>query len=148
MGGSYGGPAPAQTKGRSVWKLVVGLILGAMLLVGACTFFLVRLASGPIDVSNEFLNAVQARDFDQAWSLSDPSCFGQDDGQAQLEEAFAGQTIEAYRLTSTNASNVNGVSRGSASGTITLAGGDVRSISFVNTKSGGDWRVCGFDIGS
>lgn len=118
-----------------------------MLLVGACTFFLVRLASGPIDVSNEFLNAVQVNNFDQAWALSDPSCFGED-GPGQFETAFAGQSIEAYDLQSTNVSNTNGTSRGSSSGTVTLSGGDVRSITFVNTKVGDEWRVCGFDIGS
>lgn len=148
MTGSYGGAPPVQAKKRSVWKLVVGLIVGAMLLMGACTFFVFRLASGPIDVSNEFLSAVQANDFDQAWALSDPSCFGQDDGQAQLEAAFANQTIESYNLQSTNVSNNNGVTRGASSGTVTLSGGDQRRITFVNTKVGDDWRVCGFDISS
>jgi len=147
-GPGYGGSILAAPAKKSKWKLVVGLIIGLMVLIGACTVFVVRLASGPIDVSNEFLNAVQAGDFEQAWALSDASCFNEARGQEQLEEVFAGQTIESYDLTSTNVQSDNGRSTGSASGTITLSGGDVRRITLTASKPSSDWRVCGFDIGS
>jgi len=147
-GPGYGGSILAAPAKKSKWKLVVGLIIGLMVLIGACTVFVVRLASGPIDVSNDFLNAVQAGDFERAWALSDASCFVEDGGQERLEAVFAGETIEAYDLTSTNVQSTNGRSTGSASGTITLSGGDVRRITLTANKSGSDWRVCGFDLGS
>lgn len=136
---------PPPAKKRSVWKLVVGLILGFMLLIGGCTFFLWRAVSGPIDAGNEFLAAVQAEDFPAAWALSDPGCFD-NAGPGVLEEAFGPVVIEAYRLTTSNVQLVEGVNTGTTSGEITFEPADTRTIDLFMVERDG-WLVCGFDIG-
>ena len=146
---SFGSPsfaAPTVEKKRSRWRLVVGLIFGLMLLIGGCTFFLWRAVSGPIDAGNEFLAAVQGKDFDEAWELSDASCFD-NAGPGAIEEIFGPVVIESYRLTSSNVDVSNGEQSGSTSGEITFGGGDTRTIELFMVESDG-WLVCGFDVGS
>ena len=144
--GPYGSPGFAEPKKkRSVLKWVLGIGLALLLGIGGCTYALVRAVSGPIDTGNEFLAAIQARDFNQAWAMSDASCF--DNGSPeQLEEIFVNETITAYRLTGSNVNSTNGNTRGSTSGTVTFAVDDVRDIEIFANKRGDDWLICGFDI--
>ena len=118
----------AEPKKKSNWwKWLLGIGLALVLGIGGCSYALFRAVSGPIDTGNEFLAAVQANNFDEAWALSDPSCF-ELTGPDELESFFAGEQVEAYRLSGTNVSSTNGVTTGSTTGTVTLSGNDVRSI--------------------
>lgn len=135
---------PAPKKKRSVWKLVLGLVIGFTLLIGGCTFFLWRAVSGPIDAGNDFLAEIEAGDFAGAWALAEPDCF-EGGGPGLLQEAFG--PIEGYRLTSTSVDSTNGRTSGTTSGTITFPGADVRSIELFLIDEDG-WLVCGFDIGA
>lgn len=141
------GPAfapPSQpAKKSNALKWVLAILLLIVLGIGGCTFAFWRAVSGPIDASNDFLNAVQAEDFDRAWALSDPLCFP-GSGPDDLAATFTGFSIESYNLSSSSVSNNSGES----SGRLTLVGGDERSVTvFVNQRDG-DWLVCGFDIGA
>lgn len=142
--GPHGGFDEPKKK-RSVLKWVLGISLVLLLGIGGCSYAVFRAVSGPIDVGNEFLAAVQERDFERAWDLSDASCF-EGGGEAQLAQIFGNDTITSYNLSQTNVNSSNGVTTGSTSGTVTLAGDDVRSIEIVARKSGDEWLVCGFDI--
>jgi len=114
--------------------------------IGGCGYWLFQVANGPIDVGNEYLAAVQAGDFDEAWALSDSSCFEFGSAEA-LADVFAGENITGYELSGSRVSSTNGVTTGSTSGTITLDGDDDRSIQILASKPGDGWLVCGFDIG-
>ena len=129
-----------------MWKIILGLFLGLMLLVGGCTFFVWRAVSGPIDAGNEYLAAVQAGDFDAAWALSDSSCFA-GGGPEQLASFFSERPIESFSLTGTSVNSNNGRSTGTASGTVELTGGDERSVELAMSKVGDNWLVCGIDVG-
>lgn len=139
---SFGAPPAAAPKKSNTWKVLLGLFLVLVLGIGGCTFAVWRFASGPIDASNDFLNAIQQEDFAGAWALSNPSCFP-DGGPQQLESIFGPNPVESYDLNSTSVTN----NTGEASGRVTLAGGDERSISLSLTQVSDDWLVCGFDIG-
>jgi hypothetical protein len=145
------GPAPwaanpPPKKKRSVWKLVLGLIIGFMLLIGGCTFFVWRAVSGPIDAGNDFLAEVQAGDYAGAWALAEPDCF-EGGGPGLLQEVFGPAPIDSYRLSSTSVDSTNGRTSGTTAGTITFSGGDVRTIELFLIDEDG-WLVCGFDIGA
>lgn len=150
-GGPYGaapgfdpsGTATAPRTGRPVGKILLGLALAFMLLIGGCSFLFWKAVSGPIDAANDFLAEVSSENYEAAWALSEPSCF-EEDGPGQLATLFADTTVEGYSLSSTSTSNG---SSGEASGTITFAGGDERTIELRMRKTGDDWLVCGFDIG-
>lgn len=146
--GAYGSPPLAEPKKkRSAWKWILGIAAVLVLGIGGCTFALFRAVSGPIDLGNEYLAAVEARDFDQAWALSDSSCF-EGGGPEQLAEIFANDSVTAYDLTGSSVNSTNGTTRGSTSGTVTFADDDERSIEILASKRGDDWLVCGFDIGA
>lgn len=140
------GSAPGfePPKKRSVWKWVVGVIAGFVLVVGGCSYLVLRAATGPINAGNDFLAELQAGDTAGAWALSDPACF-EAEGIAALD-VFAGARIEGYRLTTSNNQINNGNQRGTTSGTITFSGGDERDIELFLVNRDG-WLVCGFDIG-
>ena len=142
-GGFTGFEEPKKKRSVLKWVLGVGLVL--LLGIGGCSYALFRAVSGPIDAGNEFLAAVQTGDFDEAWALSDSSCFENGSPQ-QLAEIFAGETIAEYRLSSSNVNSNNGSSRGSTSGTVTFTGDDVRDIEIFANKRGDDWLICGFNI--
>lgn len=121
-----------------------GAYCGPRALVGGCSFLFWQAVSGPIDWANDFLSEVQAEDYEAAWALSEANCF-EGGGPSELASFFADTAVEEYSLTSTSTSNG---SSGAASGTITLAGGDERTIELTMTKTGDEWLVCGFDIGA
>lgn len=138
-------PAVTPRKSSNTVKWLVGIFLVLVLGIGGCTFAVWRAVSGPIDVGNDFLNAVQAEDYDGAWALADASCF-EGGGPGLLAQTFEGSVIEAYELNSASVNTTNGTSTGTTSGTVTLSGGDVRAVEIFTSKPGDDWRVCGFDI--
>lgn len=145
---AYGSPPLAEPKKkRSTWKWLLGIALVLVLGIGGCTFALFRAISGPINLGNDYLAAVQARDFDEAWALSDPTCFDGGSPQ-QLAEVFVNDNVTAYDLTGSSVNTNNGTTRGSTSGTVTFTGDDVRSVEIIASKVGDDWLVCGFDIGA
>lgn len=144
-GGAFGAPPAEAPKKRSAWKWILGVVAVLVLGIGGCTFAVWRAVSGPIDVGNEFLAALEARDFDAAWAVSDPNCFDGGSPQA-LADVFANDTVTAYELDSSNVNSTNGTTTGSTSGTVTLAGDDERTIQILASKDGDDWLVCGFDI--
>ena len=145
---AFGSPVLAEPKKkRSAWKWLLGIMLVLVLGIGGCSYAFWQAVSGPIDAGNEYLAALEARDFEQAWVLSDPSCFP-GGGPQQLAELFAVDVVTGYRLNGSNVSSTNGTTQGSTNGTVTFTGDDVRSIEIVLSKPGDDWRVCGFDIGA
>lgn len=142
----YGSSALAAPKKKSsAWKWVLGVFLVLALGVGGCSFVFWQAVKGPIDAGNNYLAALEAQDFDQAWALSDPSCF-EGGGPAQLAAVFGPDAVTAYDLNSSNVSSNNGSSTGSTSGTVTLGANDVRAIEINLSKRADDWLVCGFDI--
>jgi hypothetical protein len=141
--GSFGHQEAPRKKSR--WKLVVGLVVGFMLLIGGCTLLLWRAVSGPIDAGNDFLAELQDADYGGAFALTDPDCFD-GAGPGLLREVFGSAPIESYRLSTTSVDSTNGRTSGTTSGSITFAGGDDRTIELFLIDEGG-WLVCGFDLG-
>ncbi len=143
-GGPVYGDEPK--KKRKIWPWILGIFMVMILGIGGCSYALFRAVSGQVDAANEFLAAVDNGDFDAAASLTSDSseCFGST-AKADLVDFFSGNDIEDYNLNSSNVSSVNGRTTGEVSGTITS--GDVFPIVFSMVKDGGDWLVCGLDVG-
>lgn len=136
-------PLDVMKPKRAWWKIALGVVLAAILLIGGCTVLLVRAVSGPIDAANEFLADIANQDFAAAAEHLDPNCFDGAPSAAVLESEF-GRGLESYDLNSV--SNDNN-SSGSASGTITRANFGTQPISFAMTKPFDDWLVCGVQFG-
>jgi hypothetical protein len=140
----YGpGPSPAPvapTRKRKIWPWIVGVLVVLLLLVGGCAALVYRAATGPVDKANEFLGHVADADFDEAFELTDSSCFA--DGElAQIEAFFTDFALESYDLTGTE----RFTGGGAATGTVVLAGAGERDVRVDLTNDDG-WRVCGIDV--
>jgi len=135
-----GGAPGAPTEKRKIWPWIVGALVVLILLIGGCAAFVYRAATGPVDKANEFLSHVADADFDEAFALTDPSCFT-DEELDQLEAFFTDFELESYDLTGTE----RFTGGGAGTGTVTLAEVGERDIRVDLTNDDG-WRVCGIDI--
>ncbi len=112
-----GGFTPPPAKKTPWGKLLLGcggiLLVGA-LGIGACSFFLFRAATEPIDNTNDFLAAVRDGDVSRAQELVADGC----DADAAINAVSSVGQVDRYQIGSYN--NSNGAE--TVSGTITIDG--------------------------
>jgi len=115
-------------------------MLGILALaIGACSVWLFSALTAPVDASNEFLAAVDRRDYAVAVAMTEPSCNRGLD-VSDLNDFFGGQDIR-YDLNSSNIVN----SSANVTGSLGIgSGSDIPGFNLSLRKVGDDWRVCGF----
>lgn len=143
--GQPGTPPPPAAGSKTPWLKILGFaVVAGLLLIGGCTYFVIRAVSGPIDAANEFLADVAAQDFDAAVAHIDSSCFDPQPTADDLLQVF-GPGVQSYNLNSSqNSNNLEG----SSSGSITRDGFGEQPIEFRMSRPFEDWLVCGFRIGN
>jgi hypothetical protein len=135
--------APPKAK-RSVWKWVLVAVIALVVLVGGCSLFVFRSLKEPVDVTNDFMNAVQNDDWPKAMSLVDTSswCFGET-AQADIETFFGGQTIQDYSFLSSFVEAGGGPTMAEVTGAVTTADTGEVAVSVVLIETEAEWLVCG-----
>lgn len=111
-----------------------------LLAMGGCAALIYRAATGPVDKANDFLGHIEAGEFDEAFELTDPSCFTNSELD-ELQQFFTQFELLAYDLTGTE----RFTGGGAASGTLELAEAGERDVRVDLTNDDG-WRVCGIDV--
>lgn len=119
-----------------ILAIVVGLpILG----IGGCSYWLFGQLKGPVDETNAFMALLQEGQYDTALASSDQSC-------GTLVEVFVDEArsnnIVAYNFFISELNTVNGVTTGSADGTVTFTENGAITVRVVLNKTGDDWHVC------
>lgn len=141
-------PPPAPPKGkRSVWKWVLVAVAALVVLVGGCSLFVFRSLKEPVDVTNDFMNAVQNDDWTKALALVDtsPACFGET-AQADLETFFGGETIQDYSFLNSFVEAGGGPTMATVTGAVTGAESGEVAVSVVLIETDDDWLVCGLSV--
>lgn len=140
-------PAPAPARRSRWWMWLLGIFFGLILLVGGCTFLLVRAVQGPVDATNEFFAAVNQGDLTRAASLvsTDPSCSFGTDPESSIDQQFTGVTVEDYFFAGASVNTGDGASRAQVIGVVTtLEEGEVPyAVDMI--QEGDDWKICALE---
>jgi hypothetical protein len=143
-GAPYGQPPAAPpAKRSSLWKILLGVFIAAVVLIGGCSFVLFRAVSGPIDLSNEFLAEVAADDFDAAFDRLDSRCF--EDVDRDELRAFL-DPVASYDLRSASVTNTTGINTGEVTGSATFDDGQDYAVTFELVDRGQGWAICSVSI--
>lgn len=132
-------PAPKKTKWKKI-LLIVGLVLGLCFAgIGACSYWVYGLVTGPMDAANAYMKPILEGDYDHARTLSDPAC------AAELEEFLsiseADQLLGYDLLIHEMNSDASGTS-GSVQGHLLFADESNVPTRVELNQNGEVWQVC------
>lgn len=147
-------PTPAPKKGgcgRNLLIVVVALIIGAVVCVGVAFVVagpaignLVNAFAAPITASNDFMNALIAKDYAKAYGMVHPEqqeAFGGD--AAGIEQLLGEQNMLPSTFTTTNVNIFNDQALVNGTGTF---GGKTKYV-YVSLKKDGDtWKLIGLEV--
>ncbi|HMA34797.1 MAG TPA: hypothetical protein VKY74_10000 [Chloroflexia bacterium] len=146
--GSYAGPpAAAPPRGRPRWLLwglgCLGLLVVACALFFAFTFFLATgLTQAMATSGDNFMNAMKAGNYDQAYALSTPALQQKVVNAAGLETIVKSRQPTSWSWSSRNVNN----NSGQLSGSVTFVSGTSGTVDLTLQKVGNDWLVDGFQL--
>jgi flagellar basal body-associated protein FliL len=137
-----------QKSGKG-WKIAIVVILVVLLVIGgavaAIGLLVFSAVKAPIDVTNNYIEAVNEGDAEAAWELLHPdSPFRQDFTFSEFET----EVIEtsANQLTTWNANEADVSSdRARVEVDLTFTDGDEYRAGFALRKDGGDWLIYDYE---
>ncbi len=130
------GFSPVKKRKKWPWVLL-GIFVLFILLIGSCSFFVYRLASGPIDATNAYVGAIDESNYAEAYDLlcqREQTATPFPEWQAQADD----ENITGYSFTSVQ--NTNG--RTTVSGNVEIDGVP-EFVEFSLVKENDEWKVCG-----
>ena len=131
--------APPRQRLRP-WHIVL-IVLGGLALFGGCLWFILSWALGPLVASgDDFMRAMQARDFDRAYQLSTPA-LQRELGSADRMRASS-ESIQPTEWGWSQRSIRNDIGR--LSGTVNHQGGRSGGVTLTLHQIDGQWRVDGY----
>lgn len=136
-------PEKAGWSGRRKTVAVLGLALVA---VGGLFTWTYRAGNAQLEAGNEFLGALQSRDFVAAASLVAPECSG--DGEidaAWLEAGFVDVRLVDFALQTDSVGLTNGDQTGRITGTAMFETRGLANVE-IGTINRGGWLVCSWDF--
>jgi hypothetical protein len=114
------GPTPAKKK-RKWWKIILGLFLVLVLLIGGCTAVVIKAARGVVGEGNKFLSALYTGT-DDAMKRACPGAKREEIAllrSALVKDGWVG----TKHLNSFSTNSANGVTTGEVSGSVQLSNG-------------------------
>ncbi len=129
-------PTPTKKK-RKWWKIILGLFLALVLLIGGCTAIVIKAARGVVGEGNQFLSALYKSNED----ATKEACAGakREDIAVLRSELLKQGWVGSKNLNSFSTNSANGVSSGEVSGTVRLTDGPHRVI--LTIEKNPDWCV-------
>lgn len=139
-------PPPTEPPKRMSGKAILGVVLGAFLLLGGCVGYFAIQASGQVGAGRSFLEALAAADYAAVEDSIDPSCFT-DDELAQIEDnigIFRG--MEIIDVESNQISyNTGSDNSGTVVAEVRMPEGERLTVE-LGVVERNDWVVCGFNF--
>jgi len=138
-------PPPVKQKSGKGWKIAVVVILVVLLVIGgavaAISLFVFSAVKAPIDVTNNYIEAVNEGDAEAAWELLHPdSPFRQNFTFSEFETDVI--ETSAHQLTTWNANEADVSSdRARVEVDLTFTDGSEYRAGFALRKDGGDWLI-------
>ena len=122
-----------------------GLAVVAAIVLGAGIFFFVMRLTGPVaDTGDRFMTALQNQRYADALALCTPSLQTDVEGKGGLATMAERYKIRPSAWSYSSRSVKNNL--GELSGTATYADGTAHARRLTFAKSGGDWKVNGFNF--
>ncbi|MDY6794083.1 MAG: DUF4878 domain-containing protein [Actinomycetota bacterium] len=123
--------------------LVVLLIIGAAVAVVA--IFVVKTVKAPIDVTNNYIEAINEGNASEVWSLLDSdSPLRQQYTQSSFEQEVVNPSVGELRTWNANEVNVTN-NKARVEVDMEFTDGTEFTVSFDLRKDNGDWRVYDYD---
>jgi hypothetical protein len=136
FGGQSIGPTPSKKK-RKWWKIILGLFLVLVLLIGGCTAVVIKAARGVVGEGNKFLSALYTGT-DDAMKHACPGA--RRESIALLRSALVKEGwVGTKRLNSFSTNSTSGVTTGEVSGSVQLSNGPHAVAIAIEKKP--DWCV-------
>lgn len=142
-------PVPGKQKTGKGWKIAIVVILVVVLVIGgaavAIGLFVFSAVKAPIDVTNNYIEAINEGDAEAAWELLHPdSPFRQNYTFNEFETDVVGTSTN--QLTTWNANEVD-VSTGRATVEVdlTFTDGSEYRVAFALRKDNGDWLLYDYE---
>jgi uncharacterized membrane protein YvbJ len=142
-------PPPVKQRTGSIWKLIIVIALIGVLVIGGVVatvvFLVVRAVKPTIDVTNQFIEAINEGNAEKAWSLISPSSTFKDNYtlttfETEIVDALSGQleTWDAHEASISGSEAKVGVD-------FTYKDGTDDSTTFYLEKSGDEWLILDWD---